>query len=269
MMSRRLPGSQNDDTYFTDHSFSVGDTITFYVLQPRDTEVSFGAITGSDIMDNFEMVKCTTRIGAIIYDYAGWFLHDKTAKPYTLAMNYKAFDHFRLKSTNTRLRIYTKEDANENEVTKLSYKKYRDIDSPMKIENKMRDERSHKNYLYFLQTIKNVFTWLSALAFFTVLGIQIILQILYHKRTVGLLFLNGLSAHQLFMNFIKVIAAIWIISMFAFGLSFYLIVMKEAGSLVQVVNSMKSGALVLIVQLVALLPCCIFLKKSSVIQLLK
>lgn len=57
--------------------------------------------------------------------------------------------------------------------------------------------------------------------------------------------------------------------MFAFGLSFYLIVMKEAGSLVQVVNSMKSGALVLIVQLVALLPCCIFLKKSNVIQLLK
>lgn len=269
LMKRMLPGCQDDNTYFTDSSFSVGDTITFYVLQPRDTNLSFGAISGSDINNNFDMVKCEARIGAIVYDFAGWFSHDKTVKPYTLIVNNDAFANFGLFSTNTRLRIYTDEGADEDNITKLIYKKYRDIESPMELENKIRSERIHKRYLYFLQTIKNVFTLLSAIAFFSVLGINIILQILYHKRTVGLLFLNGLSLQRLLMNLIKVILKIWLLSMFVFCIGLYVIMNKELDGIVQAVNIMMSGGLVLVVQIFALLPCYIFLRRSSIIQLLK
>lgn len=269
LMKRMLPGTQDDDTYFTDTSFSVGDRITFYVLQPQNTNLSFGAISGSDVMNNFDMVKCEARIGAIIYDYTGWFSHDKTVKPYTLIVNHDAFTSFGLFGTNTRLRIYTDEDADEDAITKQIYKTYRDINSPMELENKMRSERIHKRYLYFLQTIKSAFTSLSAIAFFAVLGINIILQILYHKRTIGLLLLNGLSLHSFFLNLIKVILKIWILSMFVFGISFYAIMNKELGGIVQVINMMWLGGLVLMVQISALIPCYIFLKRRSIIQLLK
>lgn len=269
LMSRKLPGSQDDSTYFADESFSVGDMITFYALQPRDVEVSFGAISGRDVIDNFELVTCEAKIGAIVYDYTGWFLHDEIAKPYTLVVNHKAFADFGLKSENTRLRIYTKEDADEEDITKLIYKKYRDIDSPMKIENKMRSERIHKKYLDFLQTIKTVFTGLSAIAFFAIVVIHMILQILYHKRTIGLLLLNGLTLHQLFWNLLKALLKIWIVSMLVLIFSVYFIMMKESGDVIRVANIMLPGVIVLIVQIAALLPCYLFLKKNSMIQLLK
>lgn len=267
LMKRRLPGSQDDDVYM-DESFAVGDVITFYVLQPKDAELSFGAVSGKDVTEHFEMVKCESKVGAIINDYVGWFSHDRTAKPYTLIVGNKAFDKFGLTSTNTRFRIYTDDHADESDMTKRIYKKYRDMDSSMEIENRMRSERIHKTYLSFLRTINGVFVMLSAFAFFSILVIHIILQILCEKKTVGMLFLNGLSQRRLFINLAKQMIRIWGVSMFVFCLAFYLMAGEEAGDFMWIRSMLLSGGLILGVQIGALAPCYVFLKKRSVVQLL-
>lgn len=268
LMSRLLPGSPKDDTYYTDSAFSAGDTVTFHVLQPKNTGLSFGTMSGSDIIKHFEAIECTARIGAVMHDYVGWFSHDKTAKPYILVTNNQAFDKWGLKSETTRLRIYADENKSEEDVTKLIYKTYRAIHSPMEIENKMRSERVHKRYLYFLKTIRNIFTLLSAVAFFAVLVLHIILQILSHKRTIGLLFLNGLSLSQLFINFMKAFSKIWWASMAVFLISLHLIVPNDLKVFISFADILTSGMLVFLVQIFTLLPCCLVIKKNSVVQLL-
>jgi len=270
-MKRLLLGEDPDDSYFADDTFAAGDVIDFYSLQPHNLKLSHGAIPGNLVKENFEMINGKVKVGAIINDYVGWFTNDNVARAYTIVMHNDAFAFWGLNETYSRMRIYTDGATDEEEITRLVYSKYRNMQLYMDIENRLRESRGHRDYIRFVRSIRNITIFIFGFITLCVMGIYIMMQILTNKRKLGLFFICGLTSEQLFFDFIKYNIKLWIVNVMLFLLVFYVVVSKLLQSFegISYRSLLMSAGGMLLIPLISAFPCVWYLRRQSIHQLLK
>lgn len=187
---------EGKENQFKDSYYSVGDTIHFIQLAPKDKSM-YGYITEEQIRSNLERKDIAVKIGAIIYQRISWF--DTLSVPpmaYALIGANESLQSLSIAPTHSRLRITLRDSIPYQEFEpEIQY--YTGLLQGFDFRNNAAEQEEFRELQVILKVLYQTLVGMMALVIIIILMIEERIELFSKKKYYALLRLNGLSLPRL------------------------------------------------------------------------
>lgn len=187
---------EGKENQFKDSYYSVGDTIHFIQLVPKDKSM-YGYITEEQIRSNLERKDVEVKIGAIIYQRISWF--DTLSVPpmaYALIGANESLQSLSIAPTHSRLRVTLRESIPYQDFEpEIQY--YAGLLKGFDFRNNAAEQEEFRELQIILKVLYQTLVGMMALVIIIILMIEERIELFSKRKYYALLRLNGLSLPRL------------------------------------------------------------------------
>ena len=187
---------EGKENQFKDSYYSVGDTIHFIQLAPKDKSM-YGYITEEQIRSNLERKDVEVKIGAIIYQRISWF--DTLSVPpmaYALIGANESLQSLSIAPTHSRLRVTLRESIPYQDFEpEIQY--YAGLLKGFDFRNNAAEQEEFRELQIILKVLYQTLVGMMALVIIIILIIEERIELFSKRKYYALLRLNGLSLPRL------------------------------------------------------------------------